>query len=182
MGRTLASREGELRRASGLVFSLAIFAVGIEGTLAVADERAACYQAAEDAAITACGKLISSGTLEGADLANAYRSLGRALQNKKQHDSAINAFDKAIQADPKDAAVFNLRGNSYQSLGRYDRAVQDYLRAIQLDPKFAAAFYNLGLAYSSGRDFQHALAAYDHAIELNPKDVSAFNNPVTSTR
>lgn len=171
-----------MRQAFDLVFSLALFAIGTGGAAAAAGDRAACYQAPDDAAITACGNLISSGTLEGADLAKTYRSLGRALQIKKQYDSAINAFDKAIEADPKDAAVFNFRGNSYQSLGRYDRAVQDYLRAIQLDPRLAAAFYNLGLTYSTGRDYQHALEAYDQAIQLNQGTSAHSITAVTSTR
>jgi tetratricopeptide (TPR) repeat protein len=117
-----------------------------------------CYEAVSDS-ISACTIAISSGTLNGADLAKAYLSRGLAQQRLKQDENAINDLNEALKINPDDPQTINARGTSYLTLGQYDRAIQDYKRVIEINPKFVPAFFNIGLAFSAVRDFGHALDA-----------------------
>src|SRR3989338_6791372 len=55
----------------------------------------------------------------------------------KEHDSAIEAYTKAIALDPNDALAYNNRGAAYANKGQYDRAIEDYNKAIALNPNDA---------------------------------------------
>ena len=60
------------------------------------------------------------------------------------HDEAIQAYDKAIQLDPKFARAWYYKGSSLSNLDRYDKAMEAYDKAIELDPKYAWAWNDNG--------------------------------------
>jgi tetratricopeptide (TPR) repeat protein len=60
---------------------------------------------------------------------------GLSELGKNNYEEAINNFTKAIELDPKDASVYNNRGNAYANLNKYEEALNDYNKAIELDPK-----------------------------------------------
>jgi len=63
-----------------------------------------------------------------------------------KHDEAINAYDKAIELDPKDASAWYNKGHALNRLEKHDGAIKAYDKAIELDPKYASAWYNKGNA------------------------------------
>ena len=60
----------------------------------------------------------------------------------KEHATAIDCYDKAIELDPKDADTWNNKGNSLNSLGRDEEALTCLDKAIELDPKYAYPRFN----------------------------------------
>src|SRR3989338_1288964 len=71
--------------------------------------------------------------------ANEWFDKGYQHSLNKEHDSAIEAYTKAIQLDPNYADAYNNRGLAYDNKRQYDRAIEDYNKAIALDPNHAKA-------------------------------------------
>ena len=46
------------------------------------------------------------------------------------HKEALNAFNKAIELNPKFALAYGNRGVAYSDLGNYQQAINDYTKAI----------------------------------------------------
>ena len=73
----------------------------------------------------------------GTARADILNSLGR-------HEEAIRCFDKALELDPKNAAVWYNKGVSLAGLGRHEEAIRSYDKALELDPKNAARLVQQG--------------------------------------
>lgn len=110
--------------------------------------------------------------------AEAWKALG-AVRNLKggrslltsDFDSAIVAFNKAIQLKPDDVEAYFGRGDAYASKGDKasdDLAIADYSIIIALTQSnpTADAYYKRGLAYKSKGDSANALADFQRASEL----------------
>lgn len=52
----------------------------------------------------------------------------------RQHEQAIQDFDKAIAINPNFGVVYVCRGDAYSSLKQYEKALKDFDKAIELDP------------------------------------------------
>jgi tetratricopeptide (TPR) repeat protein len=89
-------------------------------------------------------------------------------------EGAIADYDRAIQLDPKDAAIYNNRGLAKQAKGNLDAAIVDFNRAIQLNPKDAVACSNRGNAKRDKGDLDGAIADYNRAIRFDPKYAYAY--------
>src|SRR3990167_8365577 len=66
--------------------------------------------------------------------AKVWFEKGNQHSLNKKHDSAIEAYTKAIALDPNLAQAYNNRGLAYADKGQNDRAIEDFNRAIALDP------------------------------------------------
>lgn len=98
----------------------------------------------------------------------------REAQKAKNYDLALELYNAAMDKDPDQAEMYNVRG--FFKLNRLElnsdvaiSAVKDFDRAIKLKPDFADAYVNRALALSYlGR---HLRACYDYQIakSLNPK-------------
>src|SRR4051794_34381874 len=54
-----------------------------------------------------------------------------------------------LDANPRDARVYFLRGNAYLEQRCFDLARDDYTRALELTPDAPVAYNNRGIAYRS---------------------------------
>ena len=72
--------------------------------------------------------------------AEAYEKLGQ-IQNE------LESLDRALQANPKAAGIYFIRGSTYRLLGQPEKAVDDLSRAINLNPKYGLAYFSRVLAY-----------------------------------
>jgi tetratricopeptide (TPR) repeat protein len=89
-------------------------------------------------------------------------------------DGAIADYDRAIQLDPKEAAIYNNRGLAKQEKGDLDAAIVDFNRAIQLNPKDAVACSNRGNTKRDKGDLDGAILDYNRAIRFDPKYAYAY--------
>jgi tetratricopeptide (TPR) repeat protein len=92
---------------------------------------------------------------------------------KKQYDSALIYFDKAIEQDPNYAEAYVGKGNVYV----YDKRKKDdskalelFLKATEIKRDYVYAWVCIGGAYyrlgRNKEDYENALKAYEKAIEL----------------
>jgi tetratricopeptide (TPR) repeat protein len=101
---------------------------------------------------------------------------GNAFYDANQYETALAAYEQAIQVDPNYAPAYVGKGVALRNLKRYEETLQAYDQAIQLDPYDPSAYTNKGNALNDLQRYEEALIACDQAIQLNPTDPSAYNN------
>ncbi len=116
------------------------------------------------------GTAISSSNPE----ANAFIEQGKQLQADGKFKEAVEAFDKAIQADPKAADAYIGRGNANRSLRDPSAALKDFDRAIAVDPKNSEAYRFRSIVHRGNSDLPAALADANKAVELAPESYQAY--------
>lgn len=96
----------------------------------------------------------------------------------KQGDlaAATTAADKAINANPQEAAAYDVRAHIAHSAGHLTDALADLDRSIELVPDNARALNNRGFVRLSLQQFDGALADFDAAEKLDPSLASIYNN------
>jgi tetratricopeptide (TPR) repeat protein len=111
----------------------------------------------------------------------SYNNLGNSLARTGKVDEAQAAYNKAIELDPNNAAMYwrNFSVGLYNS-NRIKESVEPLKKATQLDPKSAQAWYLLGAALVYTMDYKQegdktipimqpgTIEAYQKAIELDP--------------
>ena len=98
----------------------------------------------------------------------AFRE-GTDLLQQPHLESAIRAFDKAIQLDPSFSVAYYSRGYAYGELGQHERAIQDYDKGIQLDTNDAIAYYNRAYSYQKIGFYPQSDANLAKACSLDNK-------------
>jgi poly(3-hydroxybutyrate) depolymerase/tetratricopeptide (TPR) repeat protein len=119
--------------------------------------------------IEACGRLIASGEVRGADLVRAY--LQRAVifgRRGDDFDRVIADATEMLKIEPSNVEALLLRGNSLQRKGEAARARADVTRAVQLGPKSALAHNALSVYYNMTGDYDRALSAANESLRINP--------------
>lgn len=108
-------------------------------------------------------------------------------ERQKRYDSAIEAYQKAIQIksgadnskDPNAnatlAAYYNNLAEAYAKDNKTQDAVQTYAMAAQSDPSRAAQYYfNEGAVLTNAGKADEANAAFDKSIAANPNQAEAY--------
>ena len=89
-------------------------------------------------------------------------------------DGAMNDYNDAIVLDPKNAVLFNNRGNLKDEAHQPALAIKDYDKAIELDADYINAYYNRGIAHYNIKDYEGAKEDFLKVIELNKEDGLAY--------
>jgi tetratricopeptide (TPR) repeat protein len=96
----------------------------------------------------------------------------------KNYDAAIEAFNKAGEADPKQDAVWAHLGEVYETRGAarkgaerladYKDAASNYQKAIDLKPVDADYRYHASVAYARSNNMDEATAQLEKGVSLDP--------------
>lgn len=97
-----------------------------------------------------------------------YYNKGVDFYYKGQYESALKAFDKAIEIKPDYVEAWDGKGYCLSKIGRVDEALELHNKAIKIDPNYANAWYNIAYAYSLKGDKVNALANLSKAIKIDP--------------
>jgi len=97
--------------------------------------------------------------------------MARILLQKGQRDDAIIAWQKALQFDPGDVAVYNNLGRALLSEGRLEEAAVQYQAALNIQPGNVGFQSNLAqtiwrLTRSPGANGDNTLALAKNANQL----------------
>ena len=93
-------------------------------------------------------------------------ALGLAAFKAARYEAAIDAFEQALQRQPREARAFVNRALAYARLGRYAEAASDLTQAIALHETLADAYYGRGLIAVVSGDRGGANADMRRAAEL----------------
>ncbi len=97
---------------------------------------------------------------------------GNSLVEEKKYQEALQEYEKALKADPKNVRAILLTGLTYANLGKLDEAISHTKKAVDLDPSYTS-FYHLGMIYAAANDTSKALEAFDRALALSPDSFMA---------
>ncbi len=109
--------------------------------------------------------------------APGHAALGRAYYGQGKFREAIDAYRKASEIEPNDAASVAGLGIARVMKGEKD-GVKDIERAIKIDPNSALPHLNLGIYYSqskSKKDWARAGDEFRKAIQLNTQNIEFQN-------
>ncbi|MGA2256872.1 MAG: tetratricopeptide repeat protein [Thermoguttaceae bacterium] len=121
------------------------------------------------------------GALRPKSAAEIYED-GKTYLSMGEYDSAIAAFDRAIQLDPRLASAYGSRGKANRLRGEYDRAIADCSRAIQLEPKGIEAYWDRGHCFESKREYKAACQDYCEAMRIDLEMTSVYDEHIVVPR
>jgi tetratricopeptide (TPR) repeat protein len=102
------------------------------------------------------------------NLAQAHLDRGRALVRLERFEEAFAAFERAVETDPRNPAIYISRGIARELRRDFSGALEDYDFAIKLAPGDPVAYRNRGDAHAALDEFEAALNDYTRAIKLQP--------------
>lgn len=81
-------------------------------------------------------------TVAAPDDGLTWANLGNTLRVAGRLEEALGAYDRALEAEPGDAAIVSDRGLVLSGMGRFAEALRSFEEATQLDPDLVAARQN----------------------------------------
>ena len=97
----------------------------------------------------------------------SYVGLAEAYSAQNNAGKAEQAFDRAVEAFPKNPTVFNNRGMFLQGQGKFEKAIADFSQALQIDSKFFVAHTNRGFTLMESGDAQAAETDYSASLRIS---------------
>lgn len=97
---------------------------------------------------------------------DGLKSFAALAYQTQQFPLAIGLLSKAIEINPKSAALYSNIGLPLQAQHRFEEALVNYDKAIALEPNFVEAHNNRGNILRELKRFSEALISYDQAISL----------------
>ncbi len=92
--------------------------------------------------------------------------LGRAELQVGHRKRALDAFDKAVELNPRNGYAHNNFGLALIYDGRPEEAVDELEQAVELEPVESYMWNNLGMAYEQLDRLDDARGAYNKAAEM----------------
>jgi tetratricopeptide (TPR) repeat protein len=103
-------------------------------------------------------------------------NLGNSYCDIDDTDSALRAFELAVEINPSLSEARANLGNVYLKKGRVRDAIYQYLTALRINPSDAKTHSNLGNAYARQGKLNDAVGQYTWALRLDPKFTQAYKN------
>ncbi len=94
----------------------------------------------------------------------------KAYIDKGQYDKAVAEANNILILMPKNAMMYDIRGDIHFERGEYDKAIADYSKAIALIPHKASFYNSRGYTYTRKEQYDKAIADHSRAIELDPEN------------
>ena len=113
---------------------------------------------------------------QGPSLQTDWALRGLSLDEIGKHSEAIESFDKAIEAEPRNYEVWIAKGISLEKSGAHQEALSCYNHALEIEPKSKGAWQIRGILLHEQGKFQEALKSFEKVIELDPNDTDAWFN------
>jgi|GEM_PF-3029890 len=93
-----------------------------------------------------------------------------------RYDRAMQAYEKAIELDPKYVAAWMAKGDVLCDMKKYSEAVGAYKNAIEINPRNGTLWVAKGDALAALGRYNESIRAYDSATEIDPGISAAWNN------
>jgi tetratricopeptide (TPR) repeat protein len=107
---------------------------------------------------------------------NAYLKVGAELVGAGKLQDAADAFEEALEIDPKLPEAHARLIYVYGQLGQAAKAEEHFQAAVRLDPKKAEAYFNYGVMLMDHGRSPEAEQAFRNALVVNPRYAEAHNN------
>lgn len=109
-----------------------------------------------------------------AEQASAWHSKGDALMSQGKYREAVDAYNRAVEIDPKDRWTWMMMAFATDQIGWYNRSLEAYNAVLALDADSSSAMYGKADALYELRRFNESLQAFDAALMANPERSSSW--------
>lgn len=116
------------------------------------------------------------GRLNGHAASYGWETLGTYYRLRGKIVPALNAYKRALDANPKNPRHWLSVGIIYCDLGRPERGIDHLRKATEIQPDLAEAHINLGAAYLGTGRHEAAIDHLGKAVELQPETALALVN------
>nr|CAB3470893.1 unnamed protein product [Digitaria exilis] len=99
----------------------------------------------------------------------AWCAVGNCFALRKDHETALKNFQRAVQLDSRFAYAHTLCGHEYSALEDYENSLKFYQCALQVDERHYNAWYGLGVVYLRQEKFEFAEHHFRRAFQINPR-------------
>jgi len=99
---------------------------------------------------------------------------GLVADDQLDHDKALHWYDRALEADPRNANAWTRRISVLRRMGRYDDAETAGQGAIALRPDDPDLLVGIGWIFDDQHHYDKALGWYDRALEMASDNVGAL--------
>jgi Tfp pilus assembly protein PilF len=111
-----------------------------------------------------------------ADNPEAMYQTGRYYQGQHRYDLAVDAYQKALEANGNFVEAYNGLGVIYSSQKKYDEAIDAFQSAIRLNPQAAHILNNLGYVYFLQGRYSDSALALEQSVVIEPLNKRTLNN------
>jgi len=184
----LASPPANITASSGkpAEVALVVSAAGGANTKASQEAAAALKKTFEEGvALSNQGKhneaiaKFQEGITNNANCADCYNNIGYSYMQLKDLDKAEQAYKKATEVRPNDAAAYNGLANVYNAQKKFTEAQAASAKATELASAGggagdAGALFNQGVILSNGGKSAEAKPLFEKATEANPNHAEAW--------
>jgi tetratricopeptide (TPR) repeat protein len=105
-----------------------------------------------------------------------FNNLGNSYSDVGDMESALLAFERAVEINPTLSESRANLGNIYLKKEKVTQAIREYQAALNINPNDAKTHNNLGNAYMQLNSFGYAVSEYSRAIYLDPNFVDGYKN------
>ena len=109
-------------------------------------------------------------------LATLYKLSGDIYVAEKKQEEALNAFQKAVDADVDFQAPYYAMARILMQTGSPDKAIEQYTRLLEKNPGQVTAHMMLGILMDARGQYDEGATHYRKALEINPRYAPAANN------
>ncbi|XP_062178564.1 cell division cycle protein 27 homolog B-like isoform X2 [Phragmites australis] len=99
----------------------------------------------------------------------AWCAVGNCFALRKDHETALKNFQRAVQLDSRFAYAHTLCGHEYSALEDYENSIKFYRCALQVDERHYNAWYGLGVVYLRQEKIEFAEHHFRRAFQINPR-------------
>jgi TonB family protein len=103
----------------------------------------------------------------------AWIELGVRYAGTRDMSSSLNALQKAVEADPKQAVSHKILAFMYMFLGKRDDAIASWQKVQSIAPDDPDVAENLGGLYVAQKRYSEAALLFESAVKANPTDAYA---------
>jgi arylsulfatase A-like enzyme/Flp pilus assembly protein TadD len=107
---------------------------------------------------------------------DAWNAIGIARSGAGQTASAVEAFERALSLDPRNAIACQNIGIAFVQAGDFRRALAAFDRAFALNERLPRAWNGRGVALEELGRHAEAVAAWKRAVDLDPAQFDALFN------
>lgn len=100
---------------------------------------------------------------------------GSLMISEKKYEEALEAFNKAIEINPKSDFALSRKGAALGILGRYEEALGAFNKAIEINPKNESAIRNRTVALLELKRYAEALEAAKRIKDTAPSEYSKID-------
>jgi tetratricopeptide (TPR) repeat protein len=107
--------------------------------------------------------------LQSSREAIAFVTDGINLYHGRRYDEAVMAYNRALNLDPQNAYVLNLKGYSLFKARRLNESIETLRKAVELAPNYAYGYFDLARVSCAVGKLDEASNAIGKAIDLWPE-------------